>query len=151
MSRTLLTWLLALSVSLNLGIGTAVVLDRMSAVPEASPTRLPDHLELNSAQRERWREAERGFLEDIEDNWREIRAQRETLVRQIFAETPERAAIDAAQARIAQLQDRQQRRVIAQLLAERDLLERQQQIALMNLLLDRYAQESTEEEQLHRN
>lgn len=151
MNRTLLTLLLALSVSLNLGIGAAVILDRATGVQEAAPTGLPDRLGLTPAQRERWREAEHGFLEDLEHNWREIRAQRETLVRQVFAETPQRATIDAAQARIAQLQDRQQRRVIAQLLAERELLERPQQIALMNVLLERYAQESTEEEALHRD
>ncbi|OZA30842.1 MAG: hypothetical protein B7X93_01790 [Hydrogenophilales bacterium 17-61-9] len=151
MSRTLSNWLLAVSLSLNLGIGAAVVLERATGAPEAAPAGLPDRLDLTPAQRDRWREAERGFLADLGDNWREIHTQRETLVRQIFAETPQRDAIDAAQARIAQLQDRQQRRVIAQLLAERELLTRPQQLALMQALLERYARESTQEENLHRN
>lgn len=63
------------------------------------------------------------------------------------ANEPQRA-IDAEQARIAALQDAQQR-VIAQLLAERALLDDGQRARLMALLLSRYAQESSEEE-LHR-
>ena len=62
-----------------------------------------------------------------------------------------RAAIDAEQARIAALQDAQQQRVIAQLLAERALLDDGQRARLMALLLSRYAQESSEEELLHRD
>ena len=42
-------------------------------------------------------------------------------------------------------------RVIAQLLAERGVLDEQQRERLMDLLLSRYAQESTEEELLHRD
>ena len=64
---------------------------------------------------------------------------------------PQRAAIDAEQARIAALQDAQQQRVIAQLLAERALLDDGQRARLMALLLSRYAQESSEEELLHRD
>jgi hypothetical protein len=53
--------------------------------------------------------------------------------------------------RIAALQDAQQQRVIAQLLAERALLDDGQRARLMALLLSRYAQESSEEELLHRD
>ena len=45
----------------------------------------------------------------------------------------------------------QQQRVITQLLAERALLDERQRTRLMELLLNRYAQETTEEEQLHRD
>ncbi|MFP5485837.1 MAG: hypothetical protein ACLGHV_09245, partial [Gammaproteobacteria bacterium] len=62
-----------------------------------------------------------------------------------------RAAIDAEQAAIARLQGAQQQRVITQLLAERALLDERQRTRLMELLLNRYAQETTEEEQLHRD
>jgi uncharacterized sporulation protein YeaH/YhbH (DUF444 family) len=84
-------------------------------------------------------------------NWAEIRRHREALVRHIFANEPQRAAIDAEQARIAALQDAQQQRVIAQLLAERALLDDGQRARLKALLLSRYAQESSEEELLHRD
>ena len=54
------------------------------------------------------------------------------------------------EAAIARLQAEQQQRVIAQLLAERALLNEAQRVRLMELLLRRYAQESSEEELLHR-
>ena len=41
--------------------------------------------------------------------------------------------------------------MIAQLLAERGVLDEQQRERLMDLLLSRYSQESTEEELLHRD
>src|SRR5699024_3463331 len=121
-----------------------------SAAP-AAPLNLPDYLELSAEQRQRWQQLEPAFLRDLSANWAQIRQQREALVRHIFAAEPERAAIDAAQARIAALQDEQQRRVVAQLLAERALLNDHQRDKLMALLLDRYAQEWTQEEQLHRD
>ena len=71
-------------------------------------------------------------------------------MRHIFAAAPDRQAIDAEQAAIARLQAEQQQRVIAQLLAERALLNEAQRVRLMELLLRRYAQESSEEELLHR-
>lgn len=155
MNRTFMKWLLAASLALNAGVIAAVVADRFAGEPPASPAQapvhLPDYLGLTSEQRQRWNEIEQGFLQDITGNWREIRTHRERLVREVFSAKPDRAAIDAEQARIAMLQDVQQRRVIAQLLAERELLNEQQRAALMALLLSRYTQESTEEEQLHRH
>lgn len=154
MNRTALKWLLAISLSLNAGILAAVVVNRIGA-PSASPQNewisLPDYLQLDAEQRRRWSAIEHGFLSDLAANWREIRAHRETLVRQVFSAAPEHAALDAEQARIAALQDNQQRRVIGQLLAERDLLNQHQREQLMALLLSRYAQEATEEETLHRH
>lgn len=155
MNRTAWKWLLAVSLSLNLGIAAAVLFNQLRPLPDAKIAQphlnLPDYLQLNEAQRQRWRQLEPAFLQDIAINWREIRAHREALVRHIFSAPLDRAAIDAEQARIATLQDVQQRRVITQLLAERELLDDGQRAKLMSLLLRRYAQEATEEELLHRD
>lgn len=150
MNRTIWKWLLLISVSLNIGMFTAVIANRTQHAPTAH-LNLPDHLNLNADQRQRWSASEQAFLRDLAVNWRAIRTHREALVRQIFSTQSDRAAIDTEQARIAALQDAQQRRVIQQLLAERDLLDERQRAALMTLLLDRYTHESTEEEMLHRD
>jgi Spy/CpxP family protein refolding chaperone len=114
------------------------------------PLSLPDYLQLDATQRQRWEQLEPDFLRDLGANWNDIRMQREALVRAVFAAQPDRSAIDAQQARIAALQDSQQRRVITQLLAERALLTPPQRQKLMALLLSHYTQEATEEELLHR-
>ncbi|HTN66843.1 MAG TPA: periplasmic heavy metal sensor [Burkholderiaceae bacterium] len=154
MNRPFVKWLLAISLSLNAGIIVAVVAAQMRTAPPAGPAstvNLPDYLGLDAQQRARWQQIEKEFLQDLSVNWQQIRSRREALVRQIFSEAPARAAIDAEQAQIATLQDSQQRRVIRQLLAERDLLDAQQRQKLMLLLLSRYTQEASEEEQLHRH
>jgi uncharacterized sporulation protein YeaH/YhbH (DUF444 family) len=156
MNHPIWKWLLAVSLSLNLGIIGVVLLKQARPLPAANtaqplPLNLPDYLQLNDAQRQRWQQLEPGFLQDIGANWHQIRQHREALVRHIFSETPERASIDAEQARIGALQEVQQQRVIVQLLAERELLDASQRIRLRDLLLSRYAQEATEEERLHRN
>lgn len=147
--------LLAVSLALNLGIAVAVVLHQLQPAPAATaaqaPLNLPDYLGLSAEQRQRWQQLEPPFLRELSANWEQIRQHREALVRHIFAAAPERAAIDTEQARIAALQDAQQQRVIAQLLAERALLNDSQRAKLMALLLSRYAQEATQEEQLHRD
>jgi Spy/CpxP family protein refolding chaperone len=152
------TWtrsLLAISLALNLGVVAALVLrqpppaDPPAAAHEA-PVNLQDYLELTGEQRQHWQQLEPGFLTEVSANWTAIRKHREALVRHIFAAAPDRQAIDAEQAAIARLQAEQQQRVIAQLLAERALLNEAQRVRLMELLLRRYAQESSEEELLHR-
>lgn len=152
------TWtrsLLAISLALNLGVVAALVLrqpppaDPPAAAHEA-PVNLQDYLELTGEQRQHWQQLEPGFLTEVSANWNAIRKHREALVRHIFAAAPDRQAIDAEQAAIARLQAEQQQRVIAQLLAERALLNEAQRARLMELLLRRYAQESSEEELLHR-
>lgn len=152
------TWtrsLLAISLALNLGVVAALVLrqpppaDPPAAAHEA-PVNLQDYLELTGEQRQHWQQLEPGFLAEVSANWNAIRKHREALVRHIFAAAPDRQAIDAEQAAIARLQAEQQQRVIAQLLAERALLNEAQRVRLMELLLRRYAQESSEEELLHR-
>lgn len=146
--------LLAVSLALNLGVLAALLL-RPALVPPApgtvAPTvHLPDYLQLTSEQRTRWDALETPFLHDLSANWGDIRRHREALVRHIFAAAPDRSAIDAEQAAIARLQATQQQRVIAQLLAERELLDANQRQRLLQLLLGRYAEEATEEELLHR-
>ena len=152
------TWtrsLLAISLALNLGVVAALVLrqpppaDPPTTAHEA-PVNLQDYLELTGEQRQHWQQLEPGFLTEVSANWNAIRNHREALVRHIFAAAPDRQAIDAEQAAIARLQAEQQQRVIAQLLAERALLNEAQRVRLMELLLRRYAQESSEEELLHR-
>lgn len=156
MNRNTWKWILAASLSLNLGIAAMVAYNQLRAMPgspsaQSRKTSLPDQLQLTAEQRSRWHQIEQGFVVDLAANWREIRQHREALIRQIFSAQPERAGIDAEQARIATLQDAQQRRVITQLLAERDLLDQRQRVALMALLLERYTNEATEEELLHRD
>ena len=51
----------------------------------------------------------------------------------------------------AALQEAQQRRVITQLLGERELLDQRQRAVLMALLLSRYENEATKEELPHRD
>lgn len=155
MNRTIWKWLLAISLSLNAGMLAAVAFNVTRPEPQrlvaGTHINLQDYLHLNAEQRARWQQIEQDFLKDLSGNWRDIRSHREALVRQIFSAGPDRAAIDAEQARIAALQDAQQRRVIRQLLAERELLDERQRAALMDLLLTRYQQEATEEELLHRD
>ena len=156
MNRPLWKWILAISLAFNVGIAVSLAtgMGRDARQHETQPAGVIDlhqHLQLTAEQSKRWADIEQGFLQDLSTNWRAIRQHRETLIRQIFEATPDRAAIDAEQAKIAALQDAQQRRVIAQLLAERELLNPQQRAALMTLLLNRYQEESMQEERLHRH
>lgn len=149
--NTLLKSVLAVSLALNVGTIAAVALHKFERAPLSQPS-LPDTLQLTAEQRQRWLQLELPFLQDLGQNWRDIRAHREILVTQIFAGgEPERHAIDAEQTTIAALQDAQQRRVIKQLLAERAVLDERQRAILMKLLLRRYGQETTEEERLHQH
>jgi hypothetical protein len=66
----------------------------------------------------------------------------------VFSDAPDRARIEAERARIAELQALQQQRVIAQLLAERDILDAAQRAALAERLL-REAPAAPLEQRLH--
>lgn len=157
MSLTVWTrYLLVASLALNLGIVTALVMRPAPPRPadmaaQSAHLNLQDYLQLTAEQRVQWQQLEPAFLHALAANWQDIRQHREALVRHIFAATPDRTAIDAEQAAITGLQGAQQQRVIAQLLAERQLLNAAQRQRLMDLLLSRYAQETTEEELLHRD
>ena len=153
MNRSLWKWLFAISLSLNAGILGAVAFNALRTPAQQEEDRhlsLQDRLNLAGEQRAQWSRIEQGFLSDLAANWHEIRSHREALVRKIFSTVPDRAAINQEQRQIAALQDAQQRRVIDQLLAEKELLDEHQRTLLMELLLARYAQEATEEEMLHR-
>jgi len=96
--RSVPAWLLAASLALNAGIVVAVALHQWQQPPKAqatqpSPVNLPDYLELSAEQRQRWQQLEPDFLRDVTANWAEIRRHREALVRHIFANEPQRAAI----------------------------------------------------------
>lgn len=157
MNRTALTrYLLAASLALNLGVVASLVIRTSAPRPANVPAQpqhlnLQDYLKLSTEQRAQWKQLEPAFLQALAVNWQDIRRHREALVRHIFAAAPDRTAIDAEQTAIAALQEAQQQRVIAQLLAERGVLDEQQRERLMDLLLSRYSQESTEEELLHRD
>jgi Spy/CpxP family protein refolding chaperone len=97
--------------------------------------RLPDHLGLTGEQRVRWHAMEEGFLSDLSQDAREIGAHREKLISMIFGVRPDPAAIEAERAAIFALQERQQRRIIAQLLQEAEMLTPEQRTKLAEQLL----------------
>jgi hypothetical protein len=70
------------------------------------------------------------------------------MIREIFSGQLDRARIETERSAIAELQAAQQRRIIEQLLRERDLLDAEQRRKLADLLL-RQAPASTFEERLH--
>lgn len=111
---------------------------------------LARYLSLTEAQQRRWQEAEASFLAGLAAGGDEIRARRDRLIREIFADAPDAAKIEAERAGIARLQDAQQRLVIAQLLRERSLLDAGQRERLAQLLLDQPVGASGFE-QLHRD
>lgn len=143
MKTPLLRLLLVVSLLLNAGVIGAVAWRAWDAgawpAPFAQGGRfpgLPRYLELSEVQRGRWRETERRFLEQLAADTAEIRVRRERMIHEIFlSAAPDAAAIEAERAGIARLQDRQQRRVIEQLIAERGMLDAGQRERLARLLL----------------
>lgn len=138
---------LVISVLVNLGVVgaagyRALIQDRPGA------TDLPSRLELDAAQRSRWHSLEQNFVRELDAGWQEIARHREALVREVFSERPEPARIEAARARIAEVQVQQQQRVIAQFLQEREILNTEQRRELVDVLL-REEQAAPRERQLH--
>ena len=135
-----LRYALALSLSVNLGvIGAlgyrAIEAGRLPGTGESFPG-LVRYLDLSDAQQRHWHDAESDFLANFEARAAEIHERRDRLIREVFADEPDHAAIEAERARIARLQDEQQRVVIDQLLRERALLDKAQRERLVQLLLD---------------
>lgn len=97
--------------------------------------RLPDHLDLTAAQRARWHAMEESFLADLAQEARAIAAHRERMIGMIFGDRPDPAAIEAERAVIFALQERQQRRIVAQLLKEAEVLTPAQRAKLAAQLL----------------
>lgn len=149
-----LRYVLVISLALNLGVLGAIGYRAIqsSGVPGASPgfPGLVDYLDLRDEQKRDWREAESHFLAQFEPRASEIRELRDRLIRAMFADDPDRAAIESDRARIARLQEEQQRLVVEQLLRERAVLDAAQRERLMQLLLEQSAGQSGPET-LHRD
>jgi Spy/CpxP family protein refolding chaperone len=96
---------------------------------------LPEHLGLSAAQRAQWHAMEHGFLADLTRDAREIAAHRERMIHMIFDERANAAAVEAERAAIFALQERQQRRIVGQLLKEREMLTAEQGAKLAAHLL----------------
>ena len=156
MNDSSLKYALVLSLLLNAGfIGAAgyQVAKSRAWLPlsnEGPQTSAADHLKLSPEQRKRWHALEADFMREFEADAKEIAAHREKLIRGIFSDGPKAERIEAEREAIARLQTGQQRRVIAQLLREREILDPVQQRALADFLL-RQAPDVTSVEQVHRN
>ncbi|WP_269499936.1 Spy/CpxP family protein refolding chaperone [Castellaniella sp. S9] len=153
MNARVLKSVLAASLALNVGFVGAVGYRQWlgSGMARTQPaSALADRLSLSPSQRAAWHALEQPFLDDLATNWTDIRAQRQALLDEIFSGHPDTARLASIQARIASLQDAQQKRVIAQLLAEQAVLDEGQRALLKTLLLDEYGrQASTREGHLH--
>jgi hypothetical protein len=150
MSPRFRTVLLAVSLALNVGfIATAVQRHWLNGGTDAPPTPLAQRLGLTAGQQTAWTALEGPFLKDLAVNWAAIRAQRQALLDEIFAAHPDAARLAGIQERIATLQDEQQKRVIRQLLAEREVLDARQQVLLKDLLGQEFSAQPSQAEQLH--
>lgn len=155
MKRSGLQFAFILSLLLNLGVIGAVgyLAVKRGQLPvvfdgDAKEANLPDYLRLSAQQRRQWHDLETGFLKDLAAGWQQIRPHRENMINEIFSDRPDRGRIEADRAAIAQLQATQQKRVIEQLLKERDIIDRGQRRALAEILV-RQAPSGTMEERLH--
>ena len=142
MKRKWLGFALAVSLAVNAGVLVAVAYaawQRGGAGPAAyfgmPHENLPEHLGLTAEQRAQWHAMEQGFLPDLTSDARGIAAHRERMIRMIFGERADAAAVEAERAAIFALQERQQRRIIGQLLKERELLTPEQRARLAEHLL----------------
>ena len=137
------SWLgiaLVASLALNAGVIAAAGYKawsggRTSAYFGMPHERLPDHLGLTAEQRAKWHAMEAGFLAELSADAREVAAHREKMIHLIFGERPDPAAIEAERAAIFALQDRQQRRIVAQLAKEAQMLTAEQRAKLAQQLL----------------
>ena len=153
MSRSL-RYAFALSLLLNVGVVAALGYQWLRGglppvVRETGPESAADYLKLSASQRERWHALEADFLSGLQSGIKEMAAHRENLIREIFSERPVPGRIEHEREAIARLQDAQQKRVIGQLLEEREVLDTAQRQALAELLLRQSPAES-DIERLHR-
>lgn len=143
---------LVLSLLVNLGIIVTAGWQKLQhnglPMPSGAPTELSRHLQLSTSQLQRWHDAEAPFLAFLHASNSAIGEHRNRLIEAIFAEQLDRAAINAEQLRIAELQNEQQRLLIEQLLLEREILEPQQREKLALLLMQPVGAGTIE--QLHR-
>jgi len=146
MQRSRLLYVLVLSLLVNAGVLGAAAWQARGR--SAAPVDVPRHLGLSADQHRRWEALETPFLADLDRGWHEVARHRELLIREVFQERPDVARIEAQRARIAELQALQQRRVIAQFLGERELLDARQRALLVDLLL-REPAPAPKERELH--
>ncbi|MCF8200115.1 MAG: periplasmic heavy metal sensor [Sulfuritalea sp.] len=147
MKPNLLRAVLAISLLINIGVIGAIAYRTLGSSQFPG---LPRHLQLSEEQAHHWHASEAAFLAQLRSNAAAIRSHRDRLIHEIFADTPDLALIDAERTAIASLQDDQQKRVIQQLLQERELLTAAQRARLAQLLLNQPAGASSIE-QLHRD
>lgn len=153
MSNTTLRNALVLSVLVNVGVLAGLGWQKLSRdglpMPSGAPTELSRELQLSASQLQRWHDAEAPFLAYLRASNASLGEHRNRLIEAIFAEQVDRTVIDAEQAKIAELQNEQQRLLIDQLLQEREILEPQQRARLVQVLTQQsFGADSIE--QLHR-
>ena len=146
MQRSRLLYLLILSVLANVGVLGAAAYQSRSH--DADGPDVPRYLKLDADQQQRWKALEGPFVAELDAGWRDVAQLRERLLREVFADAPDAARIEAERARIAELQVLQQKRVLAQFLREREILTAGQRQLLLELLL-RERQPPPRERQLH--
>lgn len=128
---------LVTSLLLNVGVAIAVGMTMFrSPTDSTGRTPLHDYLALDAAQTQRWHELEQPFLRKFGETSAQIEAHRTALISAIFVRDADRAALEAERAAIAELQAEQQRLLLDQLLAEREVLTQPQRVRLAKLLLD---------------
>lgn len=157
MERNWIRIALAISLLLNVGVlgGVAYQAWRLGSLPELSAyfgmphERLPDYLGLSREQAAKWHELETGFLDALADDARTIRAHRERMIHEIFSAQPDPAVVERERALIFARQEAQQRRIIGQLLREREFLSPEQRAKLAELLLRQTPGNVTAVERLH--
>ncbi len=151
MKRSWLHTLLAFSLLLNVGVLGAVGYQAWQngggpdLHADAKHDHLAEYLNLSEEQRRQWREKEGKFLREMGADWEEVRIHRERMIRQIFSQQPDLAAIEADRAAISRLQEKQQRHVIEQLMEEQRMLDATQREALAELLIQQKPAGSLEE------
>ncbi|MCQ4242428.1 periplasmic heavy metal sensor [Stutzerimonas stutzeri] len=153
MSNTTLRNALVLSVLVNVGVLAGLAWQKLShdglPMPSGAPTELSRELQLSASQLQRWHDAEAPFLAYLRASNASLGEHRNRLIEAIFAEQVDRTVIDAEQAKIAELQNEQQRLLIDQLLQEREVLEPQQRARLAQVLTQQ-SLGADSIEQLHR-
>ncbi|AFM34662.1 MULTISPECIES: periplasmic heavy metal sensor [Stutzerimonas stutzeri subgroup] len=153
MSNTTLRNALVLSVLVNVGVLAGLGWQKLShdglPMPSGAPTELSRELQLSASQLQRWHDTEAPFLAYLRASNASLGEHRNRLIEAIFAEQVDRTVIDAEQAKIAELQNEQQRLLIDQLLQEREILEPQQRARLAQVLTQQ-SLGADSIEQLHR-
>lgn len=151
MKRHWLYALLAFSLLLNVGVLGAVGYQawQNGGWPGLHAGNKHDHLaeylNLSEEQGRQWKAKEEKFLQEMRADWEDVRIHRERMIRQIFSEQPDLAAIEADRAAISRIQEKQQRHVIAQLMEEQRILNATQREALAGLLIQQKPAGSLEE------